>query len=125
MPTPPPAVVIFVANVARVSEFYRHVADMRVEHADADHVVLDGAGLQLVIHALRGEPESVATPVAVREDSYIKPCLPVRSLAEARVAADRLGGHLRPMSDEWRARGFRACDGHDPEGNVFQARELA
>jgi hypothetical protein len=26
---------------------------------------------------------------------------------------------------EWSARGFRACDGYDPEGNVFQVREKA
>lgn len=28
-------------------------------------------------------------------------------------------------SKEWEARGFRACDGRDPEGNVLQVREAA
>ena len=38
-------------------------------------------------------------------------------------AAERLGGRVKPVHDEWEARGFRACDGHDPEGNVIQVRE--
>ena len=33
--------------------------------------------------------------------------------------------HALPTTAEWQAseRGFRACDGHDPEGNVIQVRE--
>jgi predicted enzyme related to lactoylglutathione lyase len=61
----------------------------------------------------------------VRHDSYLKVCLPVASLAEARARAEALGGRLYPAQQEWQARGFRACDGHDPEGNVFQLRESA
>lgn len=42
-----------------------------------------------------------------------------------RVTAASLGGHIKPAAAEWSARGFRACDGHDPEGNVLQVRETA
>jgi hypothetical protein len=35
------------------------------------------------------------------------------------------GGELNPPDKEFAARGFRACDGHDPEGNVLQLREIA
>lgn len=52
-------------------------------------------------------------------------CLPVESIATARTTAARLGGTIRPAGSEWEARGFRACDGHDPEGNVLQVRENA
>ena len=49
----------------------------------------------------------------------------VPSIAEARVRAAGLGGEVWPVDREWEAtsRGFRACDGRDPEGNVFQVRE--
>ena len=47
------------------------------------------------------------------------------SLAEARARAPALGGRLAPAGKEWAARGFRACDGVDPEGNVVQFREPA
>ena len=61
----------------------------------------------------------------VREDSYIKPFFPVNSLSEARERAVALGGQLRPPNEEWEARGFRACEAIDPDGNVIQFREDA
>ncbi len=125
---PAPAMVLFVANVARMTAFYAQVADMRVLSCDAEHTVLESWGFQLVIHRLHGEPEPAGdgpSPPSIREDAYAKLCLPVRSLAEARLAAAPLGGFIKPASAEWEARGFRACDGHDPEGNVIQVRESA
>ena len=67
----------------------------------------------------------MSEPVRVREDSCIKPFFPVRSLAEAREHAAATGGKLRPQSAEWEARGFRACEAIDPDGNVIQFREEA
>jgi len=103
---------------------------MAVVHETADHAILEVAGFQLVIHAVRGEPDPVPAgggPVHVREDSYVKLCLPVASIAAARAVAASLGGAVQPPDKEWLAteRGFRACDGHDPEGNVVQVREAA
>jgi extradiol dioxygenase family protein len=125
---PKPSVVVFVRDVRRLSQFYRDVATMSVIHEAEDHVVLELAGFQLVIHALRGEPEPShhgAGQVVAREDAYVKVCLPVTSLARARARAAELGGLLAEPGQEWEARGFRACDGHDPEGNVLQLREPA
>ncbi len=62
--------------------------------------------------------------VLVREDSYIKLCFPVESLESARNLAVSLGGCIQGKSKEWQARGFLACDGHDPEGNVIQLRQM-
>ena len=78
---------------------------------------------ELVIHSLPGEPP-VGAPSA-REDSYIKPVFPTRSLSEARELAEELGGRLNPKSEEWEARGFRACEAIDPDGNVIQFRKEA
>ena len=68
---------------------------------------------------------NLTQPPALREDSCIKLCLPVDSIAAARTQAAQLGGQIGPTAKEWEARGFRACDGYDPEGNVFQVRESA
>ena len=125
---PHPSVVIFVANVPRMTAFYQNVAAMTYVSGDPAHSVLQVGEFQLVIHALRGEPEPAPDPrgeVTVREDSYVKVCLPVASLGAAREKAAALGGRLQPPEREWEARGFRACDGHDPEGNVFQLRQKA
>ncbi len=125
---PRPSVVVFVSDVARVAAFYRALADMVEAHADEDHVVLEVGGLELVIHRLSNEPSPVRDTAGrphVREDSYLKLCLPVASIAAARAAAARFGGDVRGTQCEWEGRGFRACDGHDPEGNVIQVRERA
>lgn len=123
-----PGVVVFVVDVARVALFYESVASMRRVGQDGDHVVLELAGFQLVIHRMRGGPEpdgAAAGPVQPREDSCMKVCLPVASIGAAREAALRCGGLIRPASFEWDGAGYRACDGHDPEGNIVQVREIA
>lgn len=120
---PTPSVVVFVADVERLTRFYQSVAEMRVVVADDRHAVLEIDGFQLVVHALPPQESPQRTPLVVREDTYVKVCLPVDSIAAARERAQQLGGRIRPSSDEWEARGFRACDGHDPEGNVIQVRE--
>lgn len=123
---PVPGVVLFVADVERVASFYQAVASMQFVSGDGDHAVLDVEGFQLVVHKLRGEPEPVHDAdgrVRVREDAYSKICLPVESISAARARAGAFGGLIRAIEHEWQARGFRACDGNDPEGNVIQVRE--
>jgi predicted enzyme related to lactoylglutathione lyase len=125
---PFPSVVLFVAAVERVASFYKAVASMQFVSGDGDHAVLEIDGFQLVIHKLRGEPDPIHDSqgrVRVREDTYSKLCLPVQSIDVARSQADAFGGYIKPAEHEWRARGFRACDGNDPEGNVIQIRESA
>lgn len=123
---PVPSVVLFVVDVPRVSAFYRELASMTLLHQDDSHVGLATHGLELVVHQLRGKPpvttDTLGRP-ALREDSYWKLALPVASIAAARTTAAMLGGGLKSPEQEWEARGFRACDGYDPEGNVIQVRE--
>ncbi len=111
-----------------MTQFYRELAHMSMVHDASDHAVLELDGIQLVIHALRPRPREQRTtprPIAVREDSHWKLCLPVGSIADARAVATALGGSIKSSEHEWEARGFRACDGHDPEGNVLQLRQSA
>jgi predicted enzyme related to lactoylglutathione lyase len=122
---PKPSVVVFVADVRRVSTFYRELASMAVLIEDEGYAVMETEGFQVVIHRLSGEPPVTPAAIHVREDSYVKVCLPVASIAAARALAAAHGGAIKPPQHEWEARGFRACDGHDPEGNVIQVRETA
>lgn len=125
---PKPSTVIFAKDIPKLAQFYRAIADMAIVHEDKDHTVLDQDTFQLVIH---GIPDNISLkiritePPQVREGMPIKPCLPVSSIAHARAQAAEFGGQVGSTSREWEARGFRACDGHDPEGNVFQVRESA
>ena len=123
MKTPVSAGVVFVDDVDRVAAFYRGVAGMIETHADRQHVVLEMPGFQLTVHALSASDGHSHGDYPAREDTYIKLCFPVADLARARAIASSLGGELWPADREWEARGFCACDGRDPEGNVFQLRQ--
>lgn len=107
-----------------MTQFYQAMASMAVLHSDDQHAVLEVQGFQLVVHAIRGATPADGHPI-VREDSFVKLCFPVDSIAAARTTASALGGSVKADRDAFEARGFRACDGHDPEGNVFQVRETA
>ena len=117
-----PGAVIFTGNHKRLAKFYEAMTGLAVRFTDDSITVLGSDAFELVIHSLPAEPD-VSEPPAAREDSYIKPFFPVASLSEVRERAAALGGQLRPRSEEWEARGFRACEATDPDGNVIQFRE--
>ena len=117
-----PGVVIFTGNHKRLARFYEAVAGVPVVFSDDSHTVLASETFELVLHSISGEWRA-SDPPRVREDSCIKPFFPVRKLSEAREKAAALGGQLRPEDEEWTARGFRACEAIDPDGNVIQFRE--
>jgi predicted enzyme related to lactoylglutathione lyase len=122
---PSAAAVVFVDDVQQVSAFYQALAGMTLLHADSTHAVLALPGLQLTVHAIPGSGRDREGGYPVREDTHVKLCFPVDTIARARATASDLGGEVWPPDKEWDAvdRGFRACDGRDPEGNVFQVRE--
>ena len=119
-----PGAVIFTGDKERLARFYEAMTGLAVRAADRTVTVLASDGFELVIHALPDEPPA-RRPSVAREDVYIKPIFPVASLSEARERAAALGGQLRPRNEEWEARGFRACEAIDPDGNVIQFREVA
>lgn len=99
---------------------------MPVVHAGQDHIVLESQQCELVVHAIPkqlADSIEIASPPERRTENAIKLFFPVASIADARARALAFGGELNPKEREWEARWFRACDGHDPEGNVLQVRE--
>lgn len=124
----PAGAVIFAKDLRRVAAFYEKLLGLTAVHSESDHIVLASAPVELVIHAIPtaiADSFTITVPPARRTETPIKLYFFVASIAEARARAPALGGELNPAQAEWDARGFRACDGHDPEGNVLQLRELA
>jgi len=118
-----PGTVIFTGDKDRLARFYEAVTGLPVRANDGSVTVLASDEFELVIHALPGEPV-VHGPQSMRE-AYVKPFFPVTSLSDARRRAVALGGRVSSASEEWEARGFRACEGIDPDGNPIQFREDA
>jgi len=123
-----PGAVLFARDVTAIANFYGALCALSRTHAQADLVVLESEATQLVIH---GVPPHIARKIKVsqpptpRESVPVKLVFPVASIAAARALAPTLGGKIYPAAKEFQARGFRACDGYDPEGNVLQIREPA
>ena len=121
-----PGVVVYMKDVAAVAAFYESVAGLVVAEVAEGHVALVSDALELVVV---GIPAELARTIEIarapwrREETPIKPVLPVASLALARERALCAGGVLDGAEREWRWGGVLVCDGHDPEGNVFQLRE--
>lgn len=127
MPGPARAgAVVFAQDLERLADFYCQLLGMQRLHADATHQVIESADLQLVLHAIPPDIAAglaIATPPVPRTDTALKLFFSVDSLDAARRTARALGGDV--ASTGWAGPGFSACDGWDPEGNVFQLREFA
>jgi hypothetical protein len=113
-----PGAVMFAAHHQRLADFYAAVTDLPVSVADDAVVILRSDTFELVIHRLAGEPRVSDQPVA-RLDGYIKPLFPVADLGVARDKAAAFGSRLQRRRRSGRARGFRVCEGVDPEGHSF------
>jgi hypothetical protein len=120
-------VVIFAKNKTKVSAFYRSTLDLVAFEEASSHDVLRGHGLEVVVHAIPRKIAAeikVSRPPTVRKDIPIKPTFVVASLDAVRAAAQATGGFLKPVEGAWHFRGATVLDGHDPEGNVVQFKQL-
>ena len=74
-------------------------------------------------------PDAIATTIHIavpprrRAEAAIKLAFEVPSIDDLRARVAALGGHVDSTTTEWEFRGFRRCDGLDPEGNVIQLLE--
>jgi predicted enzyme related to lactoylglutathione lyase len=126
MPAPARAgVFIYAKDMPRLTTFYAALLDMRQVHANDDIAVLASPDLQLLVHRIPAHIAAdihIESPPVRREDCAIKFFATVPSLADAGATAASHGGQL--FDERWEGPGFLVCNAMDPEGNVFQVREL-
>ena len=124
---PKAAAVLYTKNLQRLAAFYARVARMSFSRSAQDHVVLECQSLQLVVVQTPkqiADSMEIGEPPARRENAAIKLVFFVESIADVRAVVSDEGGQLNPVESEWIFDGNRVCDGHDPEGNVFQLRQI-
>lgn len=126
MTRPAAGLVIYAVDPQRLSDFYAAVTGLAVTETEPGYVSLESPAVQLVL--VRVPAEIAATieltdPPERRETTPLKPLLAVADLEAARQAAVAHGGVVDPAATEWQFQRWRVCDGHDPEGNVFQLRQ--
>lgn len=122
----PAGLFVYAKTLTTMAAFYETLLAMTRVHASDDLVVLQSPDLQLVLHAI---PRHIADDIVIdvppqpREDAALKFFFTVPSLDAARAVAPGLGGAV--MAEAWRGGGFVACNACDPEGNLFQLREVS
>jgi predicted enzyme related to lactoylglutathione lyase len=115
---------VYALDLERMTRFYEAMFGMQRLHDDAEHVVLQSADLQLVVHAIPARYAAQITlsqPPEPREDQALKLFFSVSSLAQARSVAAAHGGSVDARI--WQGPGFDAANAIDPEGNILQVRE--
>ena len=118
--------VLYAKDLRRLVEFYSAVACLDVQSVQEGFAVLSGESSRLVIVRI---PKHIAasidisTPPERREDTPVKLVFSVEDIAIVRNRAAERGGAIAAVEREWEFEGTKVCDGHDPEGNVFQVRQ--
>src|SRR5262249_30165263 len=118
--------VLYAKDLKRIVEFYSLVAGIEPLEIKPGFAVLGHKPSQFVIVRIpKGIADTIdiATPPEPREDVPVKPVFGVGDIARARDRAAELGGAVNAIEREWEFEGAKVCDGHDPEGNVFQLRQ--
>jgi predicted enzyme related to lactoylglutathione lyase len=119
--------VIFAKNKQTVSNFYQQTLGLKLEESDKTHDLLVGQGHEVVVHAISkayANSIEIASPPIPRDETPMKPTFVVDDLEAVRSAAKATGGHLKPLKQAWRFRGFVVLDGWDPEGNIVQFKQV-
>jgi len=116
--------VLFARDLDRVAKFYSAVLGLDESSRNADHILLESPGFQLVVHRVVSgvSGDGGETPIR-RATAAFKPVFFVPSITRLRSVAEALGGVMEPADKEWSFNGATVCDGLDPEGNVVQFRE--
>jgi catechol 2,3-dioxygenase-like lactoylglutathione lyase family enzyme len=120
--------VLFAKSPDRVAAFYSVVLGLSEASRDDDHILLESAGFQLVVHRIIVEGSAareVTVPPTRRATAAFKPVFFVPSISRLRGVVEEHGGVMEPADREWSFNGVTVCDGLDPEGNVIQFRENA
>lgn len=110
-----------------MAAFYEAVLNLRRQEESASFVLFAGADFELSVVTI---PAGIAAgieltvPPVPREETPIKLSFLVPSIEAIREIVAGAGGTLKQRDTQWTWRSQQHLDGLDPEGNVFQLRQL-
>lgn len=111
-------VILFVDNIATMSEFYEEDLGLeRLPGATDDFVSFSAGASQVCLHSLPAEYRSEQADYPKREDTYVKFVFYSTDVENDRQYLIDRGVR---MNEKVSFGSIDLCDGADPEGNVFQ-----
>ena len=119
-------IVLWADKFDETAEFYRFLLNAELKHASDGFVSIVGAQNEVLLHAVPAQWASdISVPPALRDESPIKPCFQVESIARARDSVSGTNGLIQSADREQTHGNMTYCDGNDPEGNVIQVYTIA
>jgi predicted enzyme related to lactoylglutathione lyase len=121
-------VVLYAKNLDLLVDFYSSITGVQPRAIESGYAILGAEPAQLVIVRIPrriADTIDITTPPEVRDDTPLKLAFAVENIARARDRVSELGGAVNPAAREWEFEGAKICDGHDPEGNIFQLRQMS
>lgn len=118
--------VLYAKDLGQLVHFYSAVAGIEAQTIENGYAILGSRPSQFVIVRIPkriADTIDLATPPKRRKETPLKLVFAVEDIAHARDRAAELGGAMNAVEREWEFEGAKVCDGHDPEGNVFQLRQ--
>ena len=113
--------VIYAQDLKKLALFYAEALEFNQQDFDDQYIRLTNGDAEIVI--LQVAEDYKTTQTSPRYSSAIKPVLFVHQpLSDIRKSVKSYGGFLKAEDCEWQFNHMNVCDGHDPEGNIFQIR---
>jgi catechol 2,3-dioxygenase-like lactoylglutathione lyase family enzyme len=112
-------VILFVKDLQRMTDFYNATLglDLRPRRTGQDWTELEAGGATLMLHPI---PAAIAQGIHVTDPPERRTDTPIKLVFQVEdVAAERTRLLARGVT-MLELRPWGACDGLDPEGNVFQ-----
>jgi len=118
--------MLYVRDLPRMREFYAQMLGSAPVNAEAHDTwaLFDAGGTQFALHAIPAHIApgiEIASPPAAREDGVVKLIFGVGNVPAERARLERLGTTM--LQRPWQ-KPDEACDGIDPEGNIFQLSSI-
>jgi extradiol dioxygenase family protein len=111
-------IILFVDDIAKMSEFYGGVLGLEKKLGETDGWVCFSAGAaDVCLHSIPAKYRQDSAEYPKREDSYVK--IVFRSGNVEKDRAELIEKGVR-MKKTIRFENLEFCDGADPEGNIFQ-----
>jgi predicted enzyme related to lactoylglutathione lyase len=120
-------VVVYAGDLEQLGKFYESALGLTVTETDRRYVVLQGHGYELSVVAMPSDLAAaiqLQSPPTPLEETPIKVSFLVPAIEQCRRVIAAAGGYLKPVEAMWEWRGQLHLDGVDPEGNVFQLRQV-
>ncbi len=119
-------IVLWADKFDETAEFYSLLLNADCKHVSDGFVSIVVDHNDVLLHAIPAQWESdISVPPALRDESPMKPCFKVESIAGAREAVSGTNGLILGADREQTHGNMAYCDGNDPEGNVIQVYTTA